>query len=85
LFTKRCRSGGATATGEEQTWSDAGRTGPALPLWSTNGNAPGFAFSKAEVLLLELCQRSEFTDHLFAPTQPVASDRLIAVLDSDAA
>lgn len=43
---------------------------------------PGFAFSKAEVLLLELCQRGEFTGDLFAPTQPVASDRLMAVLDS---
>jgi len=43
---------------------------------------PGFAFSKAEVLLLELCQRGEFTDDLFAPTQPEASSRLMAVLDS---
>lgn len=42
---------------------------------------PGFAFSKAEVLLLELCQRGEFSDDLFRPSQPARSERLMAVLD----
>ncbi len=43
---------------------------------------PGFAFSKAEVLLMELCRRGEFTDDLFAPIQPAHSQRVMAVLDS---
>jgi len=42
---------------------------------------PGFRYSKAEVLLLDLRQPGEFTDDLFAVTQPVACDRLMAVLD----
>ncbi|MEK2608939.1 translesion error-prone DNA polymerase V subunit UmuC [Pseudomonas shirazensis] len=42
---------------------------------------PGFRYSKAEVLLLDLRQPGEFTDDLFAVTQPVASDRLMSVLD----
>lgn len=43
---------------------------------------PGFAFSKAEVLLMDLCGRGEFTDDLFAPIQPAHSQRVMAVLDS---
>ena len=42
---------------------------------------PGFRYSKAEVLLLDLRQPGEFTDDLFAITQPVACDRLMSVLD----
>ena len=42
----------------------------------------GYAFSKAEVLLLDLCQRGEYTDDLFAPTQPEASRQVMAVLDA---
>ena len=42
---------------------------------------PGFRYSKAEVLLLDLRQPGEFTDDLFAVTQPVACDRLMSVLD----
>ena len=42
---------------------------------------PGFRYSKAEVLLLDLRQPGEFTDDLFAVTQPVACNRLMSVLD----
>jgi DNA polymerase V len=42
---------------------------------------PGLRYSKAEVLLLDLRQPGEFTDDLFAVTQPVACDRLMSVLD----
>lgn len=42
---------------------------------------PGFRYSKAEVLLLDLRQPGEFSDDLFAVTQPAASDRLMSVLD----
>ncbi|WP_313105104.1 translesion error-prone DNA polymerase V subunit UmuC [Stutzerimonas nitrititolerans] len=41
----------------------------------------GFAFSKAEVLLMDLRQRGEYTDDLFAATQPAASERVMGVLD----
>lgn len=43
---------------------------------------PGFAFSKAEILLLDLRQRGEFTDDLFAPAQPAATERVMGVLDT---
>lgn len=43
---------------------------------------PGFSYSKAEVLLLGLCQRGEFTDDLFAATQPLAAERVMGVLDA---
>jgi len=43
---------------------------------------PGFRYSKAEVLLMDLRQRGEFTGDLFARQQPVHSDRLMGVLDS---
>ncbi len=42
---------------------------------------PGFKYSKAEVLLLNLCQRGEYTDDLFAAAQPAESTRVMAVLD----
>ncbi|SIQ36802.1 translesion error-prone DNA polymerase V subunit UmuC [Aquipseudomonas alcaligenes] len=43
---------------------------------------PGFAFAKAEVLLVDLRQRGEFTDDLFAASQPAASEKVMAVLDT---
>ena len=42
---------------------------------------PGFNYSKAEVLLLNLCQPGEFTEGLFAESQPAASTKLMGVLD----
>ncbi len=42
----------------------------------------GFSFSKAEVLLMDLRQRGEYTDDLFAETQPAASERVMGVLDA---
>jgi DNA polymerase V len=42
---------------------------------------PGFSYSKAEVLLLSLCQRGEYTDDLFAESQPVATDKVMNVID----
>lgn len=42
---------------------------------------PGFAYAKAQVLLLGLCQRNEYTTDLFAPEQPARVDRLMRVLD----
>lgn len=52
----------------------------------------GYAYSKIEVLLLDLRQRSEFTDDLFAEIQPAAAEkieegmketRFIGVVDED--
>ncbi|MFJ2714909.1 translesion error-prone DNA polymerase V subunit UmuC [Pseudomonas sp. NPDC087346] len=42
---------------------------------------PGFNYSKAEVLLLNLCQPGEYTDDLFAASQPTEATRVMAVLD----
>lgn len=42
---------------------------------------PGFKYSKAEVLLLNLCQPGEYTDDLFAASQPIESTKVMAVLD----
>lgn len=42
----------------------------------------GYAFAKAEILLLDLRQRGEFTDDLFAPTAPVAAEKTMQVLDA---
>jgi DNA polymerase V len=42
---------------------------------------PGFSYSKAEVLLLNLCQQGEYTDDLFAISQPTEATRVMAVLD----
>ena len=41
----------------------------------------GFNYSKAEVLLLNLCQPGEYTEDLFAESQPGASTKLMGVLD----
>lgn len=42
---------------------------------------PGFKYSKAEVLLMNLCQKEEYTDDLFATSQPAEATKLMAVLD----
>lgn len=42
---------------------------------------PGFKYSKAEVLLMDLRQPGEFTDDLFAHSQPVIADKVMSVLD----
>lgn len=42
---------------------------------------PGFKYSKAEVMLLNLCQPGEYTDDLFATSQPAEATRVMAVLD----
>lgn len=42
----------------------------------------GFKYSKAEVLLLGLCQKGEYTDDLFAASQPVATEKVMGVLDA---
>lgn len=42
---------------------------------------PGFKYSKAEVLLLDLRQPGEFTDDLFAACQPAAAEKVMGVLD----
>ena len=42
---------------------------------------PGFKYSKAEVMLLNLCQSGEYTDDLFAVSQPAEATRVMTVLD----
>ncbi|PKH14647.1 DNA polymerase V subunit UmuC [Pseudomonas sp. 43NM1] len=42
---------------------------------------PGFKYSKAEVLLMDLRQPGEFTDDLFAHSQPVMANKVMSVLD----
>lgn len=42
---------------------------------------PGFRYSKAEVLLMDLRQPGEFSEDLFALKQSVACDRLMQVMD----
>src|SRR5690554_580908 len=41
----------------------------------------GYAYAKAEILLMDLRQRGEFTDDLFAPLQPETTERVMGVLD----
>jgi len=41
----------------------------------------GFRYSKAEVLLMDLRQPGQFSDDLFAVTQPAACGRLMSMLD----
>lgn len=43
---------------------------------------PGFAFSKAEVLLLDLRRPGEFTGDLFAEVQPERATKAMAVMDA---
>jgi len=42
---------------------------------------PGFRYSKADVLLMELRQPGEFSEDLLALKQPVACDRLMQMMD----
>jgi hypothetical protein len=42
---------------------------------------PGFKYSKAEVLLMDLRQPSKLTDDLFSNSQPVMADKVMSVLD----
>lgn len=42
---------------------------------------PGFNYSKAEVMLMDLRQPGEYTDDLFAISQPAESTQVMAVLD----
>ncbi|ROM44116.1 DNA polymerase V subunit UmuC [Pseudomonas protegens] len=42
---------------------------------------PGFKYSKAEVMLLNLCQPGEYTGDLFAMAQPSETDKVMKVLD----
>ncbi|AKA84872.1 Error-prone, lesion bypass DNA polymerase V (UmuC) [Pseudomonas synxantha] len=42
---------------------------------------PGFKYSKAEVMLIDLCQPGEYTDDLFAKSQPAEATRVMTVLD----
>ncbi|MFS1287461.1 translesion error-prone DNA polymerase V subunit UmuC [Pseudomonas piscis] len=42
---------------------------------------PGFKYSKAEVMLLNLCQPGEYTGDLFAVAQPLETDKVMKVLD----
>jgi DNA polymerase V len=41
----------------------------------------GFSYSKAEVLLMNLCQPGEYTDDLFATSQSTDATKVMAVLD----
>lgn len=41
----------------------------------------GFKYIKAEVLLMDLRQPGEFTDDLFAQSQPVAAGKVMGLLD----
>lgn len=43
---------------------------------------PGFRYSKAEIILLELCRRGEFTEDLFTVSQQPASERVMEVFDA---
>jgi DNA polymerase V len=43
---------------------------------------PGYRYSKAEVLLLDLRQPGEFTDDLFAQTQPEKCEQLMQIMDA---
>ena len=42
---------------------------------------PGYRYSKAEVMLLSLCQVGEYTEDLFASSQPNDSKKVMSVLD----
>ena len=42
---------------------------------------PGFKYSKAEGLLMDLRRPGEFTDGLFAQSQPAAAGNVMGILD----
>lgn len=42
----------------------------------------GYAYSKAEILLMEICQRGEYTGDLFLPEQPVQAGKLMETMDA---
>ncbi|XXF01878.1 translesion error-prone DNA polymerase V subunit UmuC (plasmid) [Pseudomonas sp. D3-10] len=42
----------------------------------------GYQYSKAEVILLNLCQPGEFTEDLFARSQPGVATKVMSVLDA---
>lgn len=42
---------------------------------------PGFLYSKAEVLLMDLRKKGEFTQDLFSPSQPSRTDALMETMD----
>jgi DNA polymerase V len=43
---------------------------------------PGFKYSKAEVLLVNLCQKGEYTEDLFSTAQPIATEKVMGALDA---
>jgi len=43
---------------------------------------PGFKYSNAEVLLVNLCQKGEYTEDFFSISQPVATEKVMGVLDA---
>jgi len=43
---------------------------------------PGFKYSKAEVLLINLCQKGEYTEDLFSISQSEATEKVMGVLDA---
>lgn len=42
----------------------------------------GFSYAKAQVLLLDLYRKNEYTPDLFSPEQPVKTERLMSTLDA---
>jgi DNA polymerase V len=42
----------------------------------------GFKYSKAGVLLVNLCSKGEYAEDLFSISQPVATEKVMGVLDS---
>jgi DNA polymerase V len=42
---------------------------------------PGFKYSKAEVMLVNLCQPGEYTEDLFSVSQPQKAVQVMTVLD----
>ncbi|MBB4867138.1 DNA polymerase V [Pseudomonas nitritireducens] len=41
----------------------------------------GYRYSKAEIMLMDLRKRGQFTGDLFTPAQPAGADRLMGILD----
>jgi DNA polymerase V len=41
-----------------------------------------FSYAKAQVLLLDLCRRDEYTKDLFTPEQPMRTEHLMKTLDA---